>query len=203
MNIDDIEVVFGNAKYPEKGFPREERPSEWEYIYDQLRGKDWHDLAVEDIDAQGGVHEGISCLSADTFVYFLPGLMKLALNDTETISIRYAIADAIASRLTVSDYQYQAKGRGHLRRQQRRMGRELQNSLANGESVLVLLSSGQREFLIRFLLDAIQEEPTLCPVVVNSAIHNLEQGRIEVYRHDDVLQWAARFKSTDGVKRNE
>ena len=190
MDINDIEAAFGKAKYPDQGFPGEIRPSEWEYVYDRLRGKDWHDLAVEDIDAQGGVHEGISCLSADTFVYFLPGLMKLALNDTETISIRYAIVDAIVSRLTRSDYQYKTNAHGHLRRrQQRRTERELQKSLAEQESVLALLSPKQRQFLVKFLHYATQQEPTMCPVVVNSAIQNLEQGRIEAYRQDDVLQW--------------
>lgn len=191
MTINDIEAVFGKVKYPAGGFPGEERPSEWKYIYDQLRGKNWQDLAIEDLDAQGGLNEGILCLSVDAFVYFLPGLMKLALNDTETISIRWAIVNAIVVRLTCSDYRYQTKARGHLlRRQRRQREQELQNSLAKGESVLALLSSGQRQFLIKVLLDAMQQEPTLCLVVVNSAIHNLEHGKIELYRHDDVLQWA-------------
>jgi hypothetical protein len=205
MNIAEIESVFGTAKYPELGFPLEERPSEWEYVYDQLRGKDWHDLAVEDLDAQGGLNEAICCLSVDVFVYFLPGLINLALNDPETISTRYGIVDGIVSRLTRSD---QATGRGQLlkRRQKqfdRARARHLQKRLAVEGTIFVLLSSEQRQFLIKFLRYAMQQEPTLCPVLVNSAIRNLERGEIAAYVHEDILQWAAQFKSARRVARNE
>jgi hypothetical protein len=196
MTIADIEAIFGKDKYPENGFPGEERPSEWKYVYDRLRGKDWHDLALPDLETQGGINEGISCLSADTFVYFLPGLINLALNNTSTMSTRYVIADAIAARLTLAQYQPHATGGGYLkRRQQGRTELEVKNSLTEKEQLLALLSLRQRQFLITFLNDAAEQEPTLCRVVVNSAIHSLEQGRIEPYQYADVLSWAEQFKS--------
>jgi hypothetical protein len=111
------------------------------------------------------------------------------------MSTRYGVANAIAARLTVADYQHQSTGSGHLPRQQQgQTESEVKNSLAVKEQLLALLSRRQRQFLITFLNDATEQEPTLCRVVVNSAIHSLEQGRIEPYQHADVLQWVEQFK---------
>jgi hypothetical protein len=189
MTINDIEDVFGKEKYPENGFPLEERQSEWEYIYDGLRGKDWHDLAIEDLDAMSGTDEGISCLSADTFVYFLPGLINLVLKDAS--ANRYRIVTCIADRLARPDHLYQVTGRGdERRRQQKELEWLLADAMADEEAIFELLSPRQRQFLIKFMRDALQAEPTMCPIVVNSAIHNLEQGKVEPYRQDDVRLWA-------------
>ncbi|HEX3627668.1 MAG TPA: hypothetical protein VH280_19850 [Verrucomicrobiae bacterium] len=154
-------------------------------------------MTIKDLDSQGGVDEAISCLSADAFVYFLPGMMKLVLDDPAT---RYCIVYGIAARLTRSDYQYQSKARGHeLKREQRRLDREcariLQERLADEKIMFSLLSFGQRQFLQNFLRDALQQEPTLLPIKISSAIHNLGQGKIEEYRQEDVSQWAAERKS--------
>ena len=172
MNIDDINAAFADVKYPENGFLGETRPSEWDYIYQRLRGKNWRDLRAEDLDCQGGIIEGIQSLNVEAFVYFLPGMLNLILKD---FSPGYVILDGILSRLTRSE-------------------REPGASLTIQDSVMALLSDKQRQFLIGFLVESARSEPTLCPIILDSAIQNLRNGKISPYRRDDILNWARQIK---------
>jgi hypothetical protein len=53
------------------------------------------------------------------------------------------------------------------------------------------LSPARRNFLIRFFSSMREADPTLCPVIVDSAISNLKAGSVTPYKHDDVQKWAA------------
>jgi hypothetical protein len=167
MHSDEINDAFAEVRYPENGLLGNSFPGEWDYIYAHLQGKDWHHLVAADLNSPGGMIEGIQSLNAGAFVYFLPGLLNLALNDS---AARYCIVTGILSRLTGPEGQMTA-------------------SLLNQEPVISQLSDEQRQCLIDFLAEIKQREPMLCPVIVNSAIQSLQHGKIALYRHDDILQW--------------
>ncbi len=134
-----------------------------------MHGKDWRQVTIEDFDSQGGIIEGVQALSLEGFIYYLPGLVRIALTKPEC---RYIISSALLPLLTAPDY--------------------LGSSFEKQQAILRSLSPQQRDFLARFLAAMHKAEPTLCPVVVESAIANLRNGEITPFKHEDVLKWVAK-----------
>jgi len=108
--------------------------------------------------------EGIQVLSAAGFVCFSPGLIRLALREPNG---RYAIVSAM-----LTWFAREENG---------------QNRVLHQTKVMASLSAKQRLFIADFLLQAQHLEPTLCSLIVKSAVSNLTHGEIKPYRQQDLL----------------
>ena len=139
------------------------RPSEWDSTLRRLCGKSWRQVTVEDFDSQDGLVGSVQALSLKGLVYFLPGLVRIALTDS---TARYAVVDALVSLFTCPDY--------------------LRESSGFQKEVIAALSAARRDFLARFLAEMEKGEAHFCPVLIQSAIANLRNGGVKSYRHEDV-----------------
>ncbi len=163
MILHELEKQFSDVAYPGDQAVGDSYPNEWEPTLRRLHGKDWRQVTVDDFDSQGGLIEGVQALSLKGFIYFLPGLVRIALTQPDH---RYTIASALLPLFTHPDY--------------------LGSSFERQQAIMTALSPQRREFLVRFFAAMQEAETTLCPVVVESAIANLRNGRVASYRHADV-----------------
>ena len=108
--------------------------------------------------------EGIQVLSAAGFVYFLPGLIRLALREPTG---RYAIVSAMLTWFARADTE--------------------QTPALHQTRVMAALSAEQRLYVADFLRHAQQLEPTLCSLILKSAVSNLTHGEIKPYRQQELL----------------
>lgn len=166
--LDELEIAFSDLVYPGDEELGESRPNEWETTYERLYGKDWREVTFDDFEADGGLLEAVNVLSSQGFIYFLPGLLRIALMNSD---FRYITAYAISNEFSVPDYLVES-GTEEIRR---RIDR---------------LNQVQRDFLIRFFTWTRKEEPDLCPVLIDSAIKNLTTGEITAYRQRSVEESA-------------
>lgn len=169
MLLYELNSAFRDVVYPGDRALGDSYPNEWESTLRNLHGKDWRSVKGEDFDSQGGIIEGVQALSLKGFIYFLPGLIRIALTDA---AHRQIVVDALLTQFTVPDY--------------------LSGDAAEEKRIVAALSPARRNFLVRFFTAMREADPTLCPVVVDSAIFNLKAGEVIPYRHDDVIKWASR-----------
>ncbi len=168
MLLRELDQLFSDTRYPGDD-ALGDLSSEWACTLRCLQGKNWRSVKPGDFDSQSGLIEGVQALSPKGFVYFLPGLVRLALTDVE---VRYAISIALLSAFTRPDYL---------------------PTRPEDSQILSMLSLMQRRFLISFLNEVQAMEPQLCPIVVNSAKVNLQTGTITPYLQKDVEHWANTF----------
>jgi hypothetical protein len=164
----ELESLFGHTEYPGDAALADSWPNEWESTFEQLSGKDWRTVQIDDFDSQGGAMEGILMLSAAGFIYFLPGLIRIALFETEQM---YIVTNALVTRFTCCD--------------------NSQGSFENERKIIAGLSVDQREFLVSFFREIQKKDRSICPVLIESAIRNLTTGSIEPYQYIDVQRWAS------------
>ena len=165
MFDNELERLFGGNQHPGLEALADYWPNEWEGTFERLADKDWRTALEEDFDAQGGIMEGINVLSARGFIYFLPGLMRMTHGESGL-----AIVSAILTRFTYEE--------------------EEQRHAPDVQDVISKLNREQRQFVVRYLRDAQKHEPTLCPVLVDSAVANLMNGTASAYKHSEILRWA-------------
>jgi hypothetical protein len=168
MLIDELNRMFADVVYPGDKALAGSYPNEWESTLRNLQGKDWRTVASKDFDSQGGIIEGVQVLGLKAFIYFLPGLIRICLTDSDS---RYDVAAALLTRFTVPDY--------------------LSATVAAEKALMAALSPARRSFLVRFFSSLRETEPTLCPIIIDSAVFNLKVGDIIPYKHEDVKQWAS------------
>jgi hypothetical protein len=174
MLLHEIEPLFGAVKQPrasELGAPGSE---EWVNTLNRLASKTWRNVALDDFDSQGGLLETVSVLSAKGILYFLPGLLRLALYSHDE-GDRYLITSALLNVFT-----------------------HPANSKCSREQALVLshLSGPQRGFLIRFFDAAQRQDSTICPEIVRAAVASLQAGEAVPYSQQQVRAWASQFASS-------
>ena len=167
--LHELDSAFGDVSYPGDTALAASRPSEWDSTLRRLCGKRWREVTAEDFDSQDGLVGSVQALSLKGLVYFLPGLVRIALTDS---TARYAVVDALVSRFTCPDH--------------------LPESCGFEKEVIAALSATRRDFLARFLAEMEKVEPHFCPVLIESAIANLRNGDVKSYRHEDVQKWAAK-----------
>ena len=156
-------------------------PNEWESTLRQLDGKDWRTVKIEDFDSQGGILEGIQVLGLKGFMFFLPGLVRIALTQPEP---RYMVAYALMTRFTQREAlpQFTSTAERTL----------AALSLSEAQQRIAALAPAQREFLARVLTSIQESEPDLYSLLVDSAISNLRLGEIVPYRDKDLMQWLSK-----------
>ena len=166
--VHELDKLFSEAKYPGDTALADTYPNEWEAMLKQLHGKHWRQVTVKDFDSQGGVIEGVQALGHKGFIYFLPGLLRLALTEEDH---RYPIVSALLTRFTHPDY--------------------AEEVLSRQQAIIGALTTEQREFLIRFFHESLTIEETLCPTIVKSAVENLKNGQVRCYRQGEIESWVA------------
>jgi hypothetical protein len=167
MLVHEFNRIFSDLKHPGDDALAEREPSEWDGTIQRLKGKSWRNVALDDFESQSGVIEGVQALSPRGFIYFLPGLVKIALTNPDA---RDTVTSALLPWFTVPDY---------LDQERRDSG------------VLSLLSPGQRRFLISFFAEMQKTESDLCAPMVDSAIANLKAGEMSPYKQEDVKRWVS------------
>ena len=170
MLSDELESLFGQVPYPGDKALADSYPNEWDSTIEQLHGKDWRTVGVLAFDSQGGIVEGIQALSAIGFIYFLPGLVRIALAQPED---RYLIVSALLTRFT------------HLDRPQ--------SSCRKQQEIIERLSSDQRNFLSPFFAEMQTREPLICSVLIGSARRNLAEGKLTPYTQNQIDQWMSQI----------
>ena len=166
---DELESLFGEFAHPGDKALASSLPNEWESIFEQLHGKNWHTVEISDFDSQGGIYEGIQVLSVRGFVYFLPGLVRIALTQPRSEPVISALLSQFA----------------HLDRPG--------SSFQKQQKIIASLSPEQRNFLARFFAEMQRLDPLICSAISDSAIRNLAEGRITSYQQSDVEQWLSKL----------
>ncbi|MGZ4962096.1 MAG: hypothetical protein ACXWC8_06015 [Limisphaerales bacterium] len=170
MLLYELNHLFSDVVYPGDKALADSYPNEWEFTLRNLQGKNWRSVKGQDFDSQGGIIEGVQALGLKGFIYFLPGLVHICLTDADS---RYIVTSALLNNFTIPDY--------------------LPESVATLKKIMAALSPARRSFMARFFSSMREAEPTLCPIVVDSAVFNLTVGDIVPYKHEDVKKWAAQF----------
>lgn len=168
MLLWELNRLFADVEYPGDGALGISSPSEWDSMLRRLRGKNWRAVTVDDFDAQGGLEEGVQALSLKAFIYYLPGLVRIALSDQNS---RYAVSHALLSMFTWPD--------------------NLNRTPDQQNRVIAALSPARRSFLISFLEEMQLLDSCLCSVLVDSAKTNLRAGNVTPYQQADVDRWVA------------
>lgn len=154
MLLYEIDNLFGHVKKPDRHQLGARGTEEWACTLNHLHTRTWRQVTLEDFDSQDGVAGTISVLSKSGFIYFLPGLLRLALT-TPDGDERYVIVSALVDVFTRPDY----------------LAPDIENT-----AKLKTLSPEQRGWLIRFLEEVRKGLPTLYPIVIDAAIASLKAG---------------------------
>jgi hypothetical protein len=167
-----LDPLFGEVVYPGHSALADSFPNEWESALKKLHGKDWKSVRWEDFEFDGNIGETVGALSVKGFIYFLLGLIRLVLTDSDR---RYSIVHALLHRFTVPEDSSYPK--------------------TEQKKILAALSSERRKFLMTFLAAMRDAESTLCPVIIDAAILSLKSSDVIPYKREEVERWASSFKA--------
>ena len=126
-----------------------------------LRGKSWKQLTVGDLGSGSGE------LSADAFLYFLPGILSLSIQDPDGDHL----AGEVNRWFVYSDSEYEPAGASE------RIAR-----------LVSRLSQRQREVLLEYL-DWLAAEDWQAPMLIASAKRAIADGVVEPYSMEELLSW--------------
>jgi hypothetical protein len=149
MLLRELDNLFSDVCYPGDKALADYWPNEWESFFERVKGKNWRNVTANDFVFDAGIDEGIQALSLKGFIYYLPGLVHIALTKSDD---RYPVASALLTLFSIPD-------------------RDRAPSATNSQrNVILSLSAARRDFLIRFFLKMKQMEPNLSPSLIDSVI---------------------------------
>ena len=165
----EIRAAFPASPYPGDPVLSDCWCEECEFSVRNLRGKSWKQLRLEDFNGENAQ------LSPRAFHYYLPGLLCLAVQHADELSL----ACEVNARLVVSDLD------------------PPERSVAVQETVS-RLSMKQRRAVARFL-QWLAGQGWQAPLLVETALKAVRDRRVEPYSHEKLTAWC-RSREAENVK---
>ncbi len=155
----EIRAAFPSAPFPGDGILSDCWCEECAWSVRNLRGKSWKQLRVEDIGGDGG------SLSARAFRYYLPGMLCLAVQHPEDLSL----ASEINARLVASDL-------------------DPPERVESVRETVSRLSPRQRRVVVRFLR-WVGHQGWQAPMLIDAALSAVGDRGVELYSQEGLMAW--------------